>query len=494
MSTSVAIPALTPSLVLDFINVKSLDPRISFSRNTIATRFNALGVLETVSANQPRLDYNPITLEPMGLLIEEQKTNNFIWSESFRTRTLGVTITSGTFIDGETVTSSVGGGTGVYYALESTSTSFVLYTATNTFSGVLTGSTSGATANINTNVAAWISDAVSVTPNNTISPDGSNTADLLGPSGAGTLVRACRQGLTTSVTGDWTFSLFVKNNNLSNNLIALRIRDNTTTNDIRANFDLSTFSVPTISVLGSWVAGKATVTRLGNNWARISISGNLNTSFTSLSNEIYLGGYQGTAETIGSVYIWGAQLEVGAFPTSYIPTTAASVTRFTDTATINDLYPWFDAQEGTLFAESMIANSGLSSGYRYPGAASLDADAFNSIHLFYTINQSLSIKVTNSEIYTGNSNTPSAIQFGSSNNPTISDNAVNKQAVMYKFNDANASNNGSSGTVDTNVVLPQVNKLRIGANRAASPLNGWVRKIMYYSVRLTEAQANSLTL
>jgi hypothetical protein len=35
------------------------------------------------------------------------------------------------------------------------------------------------------------------------------------------------------------------------------------------------------------------------------------------------------------IYIWGAQLEVGSYATSYIPTTSASVTRNEDVISLN---------------------------------------------------------------------------------------------------------------------------------------------------------------
>ena len=75
-TTGVVGASVRPSLLLDFARSKTVDPRITFTRGSSATRFNASGVLETVAANTPRIDYDPVTLACKGLLIEEQRTNS----------------------------------------------------------------------------------------------------------------------------------------------------------------------------------------------------------------------------------------------------------------------------------------------------------------------------------------------------------------------------------------------------------------------------------
>ncbi len=82
---SLGLPPLVnpyPALNLDFIN-NPLDPRITFTRATTATYFNSSGVLSTAASGEARFDYNPTTLAAQGLLIEEQRTNNFPHSEDF---------------------------------------------------------------------------------------------------------------------------------------------------------------------------------------------------------------------------------------------------------------------------------------------------------------------------------------------------------------------------------------------------------------------------
>lgn len=74
-----------PALLLDFANANSLDSRITFTRATTATYYDANGMLKTAAAGIARFDYDPITGYPLGLLIEEQRSNLLNFSESFLT-------------------------------------------------------------------------------------------------------------------------------------------------------------------------------------------------------------------------------------------------------------------------------------------------------------------------------------------------------------------------------------------------------------------------
>lgn len=69
------LPLIRPSLLLDFANSKTLDPRITFSRPSAATYFDDKGIMKIAPAGTPRFDHDPITGESLGLLIEEQRTN-----------------------------------------------------------------------------------------------------------------------------------------------------------------------------------------------------------------------------------------------------------------------------------------------------------------------------------------------------------------------------------------------------------------------------------
>lgn len=88
-------PPVQPTLVCDFVNndyrvlgqygleSKTLPEQVTFTRASTATRFNALGVIEEVAVDTPRIDYDPVTGECKGLLIEEQRTNLLIHTKDF---------------------------------------------------------------------------------------------------------------------------------------------------------------------------------------------------------------------------------------------------------------------------------------------------------------------------------------------------------------------------------------------------------------------------
>ena len=80
MSINQNFPNVFPSVSLDFENSKTLDPRITFTRSSVGTYVGADGLIKTAAVSEARFDHNPTTGESLGLLIEEQRTNSFLYS------------------------------------------------------------------------------------------------------------------------------------------------------------------------------------------------------------------------------------------------------------------------------------------------------------------------------------------------------------------------------------------------------------------------------
>lgn len=85
-----------PALSLNFIGTNALDSRITFTRSTTATFVGSNGAIQSSSVNTPRFDYDPSTLAPRGLLIEEQRINLFLNSliDGTSLSTQSVTVTA----------------------------------------------------------------------------------------------------------------------------------------------------------------------------------------------------------------------------------------------------------------------------------------------------------------------------------------------------------------------------------------------------------------
>ena len=83
MSLSTVYPSLEPSLNLNFIRNNRLDPRITYTRSTTATYVGSDGYIKTAAINEPRFEYDPVTLAPLGILLEGPRTNLLTYSEQF---------------------------------------------------------------------------------------------------------------------------------------------------------------------------------------------------------------------------------------------------------------------------------------------------------------------------------------------------------------------------------------------------------------------------
>ena len=83
MTIKTLYPNVRPTLDLAFAATKALDPRITFTRASTGTYVGSNGTLRTAGINEARFDHSPLTLESLGLLVEEARTNLLLRSEEF---------------------------------------------------------------------------------------------------------------------------------------------------------------------------------------------------------------------------------------------------------------------------------------------------------------------------------------------------------------------------------------------------------------------------
>ena len=77
------------SLDLQFASKKTLNDRVSnsnlitFTRASSGTYVDGNGIIQSATTNTPRFDHDPATGESLGLLIEEARTNELLYSQEF---------------------------------------------------------------------------------------------------------------------------------------------------------------------------------------------------------------------------------------------------------------------------------------------------------------------------------------------------------------------------------------------------------------------------
>jgi len=204
--------------------------------------------------------------------------------------------------------------------------------------------------------AYWTKNATSVTANTTTSPDGTTNADKIVENSA-LAEHFVAAGNITYAAGAYTISVYAKASERS----VIQLFFNGSINIVAfANFDLAN------GVVGSTGSGTtATITSVGNGWYRCAITATcvlgtapglyycIQTSTTATRAQTYTG--NGTS----GLFVWGAQLELGAYPTTIIPTTTASATRIADSFSRNNIYTngLITSSGGTWFVQFRVQSN-----------------------------------------------------------------------------------------------------------------------------------------
>lgn len=196
--------------------------------------------------------------------------------------------------------------------------------------------------------AAWTKNNLNVTANATIAPNGTMTAEKI----VGTAINATHialQQVPFSVNTVATCTIYAKAAEL-NFLYVGGLGRSPSANEGYVFFNLSNGTV------GANDAGyTGSISNVGNGWYRLTV--NAPSMPTSTLREFRIGvtNTNGMQSYLGDgtsgVFVWGAQLEAGAYPTSYIPTVASSVTRNADVISKTGISSLIDSQQGVLFAD-----------------------------------------------------------------------------------------------------------------------------------------------
>jgi hypothetical protein len=214
--------------------------------------------------------------------------------------------------------------------------------------------------------ASWQKNNTSASANSTTSPSGLVNADTLTADGTSNLHQLQQSPISVISGTNYTCSIYAKKG--TNNFIQILLGSGTFGTNVWANFDLNN------GVLGSVGSSTtASIQSVGDGWYRCVITG----AATSTSPNGAFGCLIVTSESAvraevntlsTSVFLWGAQFELGAYPTTYIPTQAASVTRNADSFQLSNVFTnnMISSAGGTWFVDlsnnSVLTRSNVSNG------------------------------------------------------------------------------------------------------------------------------------
>lgn len=169
------------------------------------------------------------------------------------------------------------------------------------------------------NTTNWNPDKSAMTVNAAVAPDGTTSATKINPTSSSNPIIYISQ---SGSSGIWTQSFYAKAAGMS--WVYIRPANNDSGKVIWFNV--------TTGVVGTSLGGyTGIITNVGNGWYRCSV-----TSTASITPSFAVIGPtdadNSTFATVSSngIYVWGAQAENNSFPTSYVPTTSAAVTRTAD--------------------------------------------------------------------------------------------------------------------------------------------------------------------
>jgi hypothetical protein len=373
----------------------------------------------TSATYSPRFDHDPVTFACKGLLIEEARTNLFQYSEIFN---------------------------------EAASSNYW----------------DSATAN-------------AVTSNQTTSPDGAATADLLTTS---TTSFDCFVRRTINWVGStqYSYSIFLKRGPSNHRYVGLYIGAGITGALQYPYFDFD--NPTTVQIPSGIMVGTINSTRVDaypNGWYRVSVTFTTAATPVTIYGGVYVSSSNGTLQTVNPAgddcYIWGIQGELGAFPTSYIPTTTTTLTRSADVCSYSSVSSFYNSNEGTLVGQLNLYNP----------APSIASELFR----FGSGNERVQLGVTNE---TGFAIRPFIVSGGvvnySNNQGTSTVGTSRKTAIAFAANNAISCFNGTLGTQDTSVIMPAgITTAVIGA----SSFTGHIVSIRYFKKRLPDAKLQALT-
>lgn len=320
--------------------------------------------------------------------------------------------------------------------------------------------------------ASWTKLRSSVSADTIAAPDGTTTADTFVEDGSAATTHLLRQDVTVVSGTAYTATIWAKAKERTQ--VAFQFGSENACFNFEAGIFTLSGSGTAATLSGSPTA--VTIQAFPNGWYRCRVSATAAASAVAgLRLFLASGGtttYSG--DNASGAYIWGAQLEAGAFASSYIPTTTISVTRTADSC-IRTLGSEFSATVGT------VVVAGRASGGQ-------DASVGQAVWSFDDSTLNERVCLTRSP---GGDSANYIVTDGGVAQATIAGTFSNltafKSAAAWAANDFAHVFNGSSGT-DAAGTLPTVTVCNVGGLAGSGTvMNGHILRFDYWPERKANA-------
>lgn len=313
-----------------------------------------------------------------------------------------------------------------------------------------------------------------ITDNNTTSPDGTVNASLItaGVGGTDSLVSAVP---TVAAGSTLSYTFFCKRGNFD--FLHFYCVDTGAANGVHSWLNMATGVAGSTTIAGTATSPTIIVTALPNSWWRVQAV--ITMPGTSTTANFFFrtatGSGQGTRVINGTYYIWGAQIEVGNCPTSYMLTTASAATRAADVASMA-VGAWFTGTTGTLVVDALqpvLAGKAttLAAFTGASGKTGLTVNASNQVAMFDTtgaINTSL-----------GSEPAATAFKCGFAFAPGAQRGCLNGGSVI---------------TAAAGSLTPGATALGIGYDGTSQQPSGHLRRIRYWPRALSASELQAVTV
>lgn len=317
-------------------------------------------------------------------------------------------------------------------------------------------------------------------------PDGSNNGAKIIPTTASGQHAASQ---TTPITANQvqTFTIFLKPAGYPRATIL--VSNAAITNYAQSTFDITAGTMPgSIAVGGAATQTARSITYVGNGWYRCSITCLLDATSTNALTYVYPDNGVGNSfagDGVSGTFAWGAQLEAGAFPTSYIPTTGATVTRSQEQCSIPSGNMGFYVSPGGSWAMEFI---------------DLHVSTTSSTYVLGQhngMNNAIPMYITTS--------TPTLAQWAgttpSTTGNTVASGVVTKGATGYStgtaqsqcLNAGTVTSGATSGTGYPLLATSGVDFLRTNEGGATQMQAGYIRRVRYWPRLLTNTELQQVT-